>query len=59
MDIRVAVFANGNMMARTDEDGQVPIVLTDNAQPGQKFDIAVRVEESGGASCCGGNSTRI
>ncbi len=59
VDIRVAVFANGNMMARTDEDGQVPIVLTGNAQPGQKFDIAVRVEESGGASCCGGNSTRI
>ncbi len=57
--IQVTVFANGNMVARTDEDGQVPISLIENAQPGQKLVLAVRVLDSGGGGCCGGNSTRI
>ena len=47
------------MVARTDEDGQVPITLIENAQPGQKLVIAVRVLDSGGGGCCGGDSTRI
>ncbi len=34
--IQVSVFANGNMVSRTDEDGQVPVTLIENAQPGQK-----------------------
>ena len=47
------------MVARTDEDGQVPITLIENAQPGQKLVLAVRVLDSGGGGCCGGDSTRI
>ena len=35
--IQISVFSNGNMVARTDEDGQVPITLIENAQPGQKL----------------------
>ncbi len=57
--IQVSVFSNGNMVARTDEDGQVPITLIENAQPGRKVVLAVRVLDSGGGGCCGGNSTRI
>src|SRR5271165_1072924 len=57
--IEVSVFANGSMVARTDEDGQVPITLIENAQPGQKLILAVRELDSGGGGCCGGNSTRI
>ena len=29
----ITVFVNGNMVARSDEDSQVPITLTRNAQP--------------------------
>ena len=47
------------MVARTDEDGQVPITLIENAQPGQTLVLAVRVLDSGGGGCCGGDSTRI
>ena len=57
--IQVSVFANGSMVARTDEDGQVPITLLENAQPGQELVLAVHVLDSGGGGCCGGNSTRI
>jgi alpha-mannosidase len=57
--IQVSVFSNGNMVARTDEDGQVPITLIEDAQPGQKLVLAVRVLDSGGGGCCGGDSTRI
>jgi alpha-mannosidase len=57
--IQVSVFSNGNMVGRTDEDGQVPITLIENAQPGQKLVLAVRVLDSGGGGCCGGDSTRI
>ena len=57
--IQISVFANGNMVARTDEDGEVPITLIENAQAGQKLVLAVRVLDSGGGGCCGGNSTRI
>ena len=42
--IQIAVFANGNLVSRTDEDSQLPILLTGNAQAGQKFVIAVRVQ---------------
>ena len=57
--IQLSVFSNGNMVARTDEDGQVPITLIENAQPGQRLVLAVRVLDSGGGGCCGGDSTRI
>lgn len=45
--IDVSVFSNGNMVARNEEETQLPITLTENAQPGQKFVIAVRVLGSG------------
>jgi alpha-mannosidase len=57
--IQVSVFSNGNMVSRTDEDGQVPVTLIEDAQPGQKLVLAVRVLDSGGGGCCGGDSTRI
>ncbi len=53
-EINVSIFVNGNMVARTDGGGQIPITLTEKAQPGQKFDIAVRVIAWGGMGCCGG-----
>ena len=57
--VQVSIFANGSMVSRGDEDGQVPITLIQNAQPGQALALAVRVLDSGGGGCCGGNSTRI
>lgn len=41
--MNISVFSNGTMVSRTDEDTQLPITLTENAQPGQKFVIAARV----------------
>src|SRR5215469_15978306 len=52
--ILITVFVNGNMVARGDSDSQVPITLTQNAQPGQKLLIAVRILPSGTVGCCGG-----
>ena len=40
----IAIFSNGNLLARTNEDMQEPVLLTMNAQPGQKFLVAVRVD---------------
>ena len=57
--VQISVFANGGMVSRTDEDGQVPVTLIENAQPGQKLLLAVRVVNSGGINCCGGDSTRL
>jgi alpha-mannosidase len=53
-EINLSVFSNGNMIARTDGEGQVPITLTGHAQPGQKFAFAARVLATGGVGCCGG-----
>jgi alpha-mannosidase len=52
--VMVTIFVNGNMVARGDQDSQVPIVLTQSAQPGQKLQIAVRILSSGLVGCCGG-----
>jgi alpha-mannosidase len=41
--IQISTFSNGSLIGRTDEDTQLPITLTNDAQPGQKFVIAVRV----------------
>ncbi len=58
--ILISVFVNGNMVARGDQDSQVPIAVTQSAQPGQKLLIAVRVLPSGTVGCCGGPpETRI
>jgi len=40
----ITVFSNGSLVARGDEDTQQPILLTNNAQPGQKFLVAVRLD---------------
>jgi alpha-mannosidase len=42
--LTASVFSNGSLVERVDEDTEQPILLTDDAQPGQKFQIAVRVD---------------
>jgi alpha-mannosidase len=42
--VTISVFSNGSLVSRGDDDMQQPIPLTSNAQPGQKFLIAVRVD---------------
>lgn len=42
----ITVFSNGSLVERGDEDTQQPILLTENAQPGQQFLIAVRVDNT-------------
>jgi alpha-mannosidase len=41
--LMITVFANGAVLYRGDDDNILPVLLTENAQPGQKFLIAVRV----------------
>jgi alpha-mannosidase len=48
--ITITVFSNGSLVERGDEDAQQAILLTENAQPGQKFLIAVRVNAGQGGS---------
>lgn len=48
--ITVTVFSNGSLVERGDEDTQQPVLLTENAQPGQKFVIAVRVDAGKGGT---------
>src|SRR5579862_7401919 len=40
----LAIFSNGNIVYRGDEDMQQPIPLTQSAKPGQKFLVAVRID---------------
>jgi len=42
----ITIFSNGSLVERGDEDTQQPILLTENAQPGQKFLVAVRVDNA-------------
>src|SRR5208283_5595516 len=42
--LTISVFSNGSLVERADEDTEQPILLTESAQPGQKFLIAVRVD---------------
>ena len=42
--VTIAVFSNGSLVSRGDDDMQQPILLTENAQPGQKFLVAVRID---------------
>jgi alpha-mannosidase len=42
--VLITVFANGAMLFHGDDDQQQPIPLTANAQPGQRFLIAVRAD---------------
>ena len=48
--ITITVFSNGSLLERGDEDAQQPVLLTENAQPGQKFVIAVRVNAGDGGT---------
>ncbi len=41
--VSISVFSNGSLVWRGDDDMQQPILLTEIAQPHQKFVIAVRV----------------
>ena len=41
--VNVSVFSNGMLVSRGEEETQLPITLTENAEPGQKFVVAVRV----------------
>jgi alpha-mannosidase len=43
-DATITIFANGSIIFRGDEDTQQPVILTENAQPGQKYLIASRVD---------------
>jgi alpha-mannosidase len=40
----ITVFSNGSILFRGDEDMQQPILLTENAQPGEKYLVAARVD---------------
>ena len=42
--VMVTVFSNGAMVSRTDADTLQPIVLTENAQPGDTFLVAIRIQ---------------
>jgi len=41
--LRITVFSNGAILYRGSDDDILPILLTENAQPGQKFLVAARV----------------
>ena len=41
----ITIFSNGGMVYHGSDDTQQPILLTQNAQPGQKFLVAVRLDE--------------
>jgi alpha-mannosidase len=41
--LKITVFSNGAILYRGSDDDILPMLLTENAQPGQKFLIAVRV----------------
>jgi alpha-mannosidase len=42
--LTITVFSNGSLVYRGSEETQQPILLTDKAQPGQKFLIALRLD---------------
>lgn len=50
--VTITVFSNGSMVSRTDADTLQPIVLTENAKPGDTFQAAIRIQAAE-------NSTRI
>jgi len=41
--LRITVFSNGAILDRGSDDDILPVLLTENAQPGQKFLVAARV----------------
>src|SRR5579863_5512444 len=47
--LMITVFSNGVIVYRGDDDDILPVLLTANAQPGQKFLVAARVVSEGDA----------
>ncbi len=47
----ITVFSNGGILYRGNDDDILPVLLTPNAQPGQKFLIAARVVAGDGVQC--------
>src|SRR5579863_75498 len=47
--LMITVFSNGVIVYRGDDDDILPVLLTANAQPGQKFLVAARVVSQGDA----------
>ena len=41
--LMITVFSNGALLYRGDDDNILPVLLTESAQPGQKFLVAARV----------------
>ena len=41
--LMITIFSNGAILYRGDDDNIQPVLLTENAQPGQKFLVAVRI----------------
>jgi len=41
--LMITVFSNGSVLYRGDDDNILPVLLTESAQPGQKFLVAARV----------------
>jgi alpha-mannosidase len=41
--LRITVFSNGAILYHGDDDNILPVLLTENAQPGQKFLVAARI----------------
>ncbi len=41
--LMITVFSNGGILYRGDDDNILPVLLSENAQPGQKFLVAIRV----------------
>jgi alpha-mannosidase len=41
--LMITVFSNGGILYRGDDDNILPVLLSENAQPGQKFLVAARV----------------
>ncbi len=46
--MEVTIFSNGSLIFRGTEEQQQPVLLTESAQPGQKFVLAVRVNSAPG-----------
>ena len=49
--LKITVFANGAILYRGSDDDILPMLLTENAQPGQKFLVAARVVADEDAQC--------
>lgn len=49
--LMITIFSNGGILYRGSDDDILPVLLTSNAQPGQRFLIAARVAAGDGVQC--------